>query len=190
MIPVANLERQITPACAAEKRRHAFYAAVFQSAPRGVKTEAQNTTTLFSIASTVFIPSRLCFLLFPAFDFTQLLIFTTPPFCLFHALYFLGFLMGGKRSCYCNVPRSQHFLPFYFRIIFLVLPRRITFCHTTIFCSLPNKFMFQTHSNFYSLPNNFCFQFTPSFIPCREHLLQIDTRTFIFSRNSFRSHRR
>ena len=30
----------LTPACAAEKRGHAFYAPVFQSAPRSVKPEA------------------------------------------------------------------------------------------------------------------------------------------------------
>jgi hypothetical protein len=85
---VADLDRPITPACAAEKRGHAFYARVFQSAPCCVKKEAQNTTILFSTASTAFIFPRHCFLLFPAFDLTQLLIFTTPPFCLFHALYF------------------------------------------------------------------------------------------------------
>jgi hypothetical protein len=47
----------VTPACAAEKRGHAFYAPVFQSAPRGVKPIAQRTTILFSTASTAFISS-------------------------------------------------------------------------------------------------------------------------------------
>ena len=32
--------QNLTPACAAEKRGHAFYAPVFQSAPRSVKPEA------------------------------------------------------------------------------------------------------------------------------------------------------
>ena len=31
---------RLTPACAAGKRGHAFYAPVFQSAPRSVKPEA------------------------------------------------------------------------------------------------------------------------------------------------------
>jgi len=57
----------LTPACAAGKRRHAFYAAVFQSAPRGVKQDSLNLPRFLSRIQIhfLFLP-RLCFLLFHA----------------------------------------------------------------------------------------------------------------------------
>jgi hypothetical protein len=52
-----------------------FLCPVFQPAPRGVKQEAQNTTLLFSTASTAFIFPRRCFLLFHALNLSPTFIF-------------------------------------------------------------------------------------------------------------------
>jgi hypothetical protein len=46
------------------------------------------------------------------------------------------------------------------------------------------RLLFQTHSDFYSLPSNFCFQLLRVFFAA-EHLVQINTRTFILPRTSF-----
>jgi hypothetical protein len=100
--------KEVTPACAAGKRRHAFYAAVFQSAPRGVKQEAQNTTLLFSTASTAFIFSTTLlfalsrFVFHPTFNLCHVAFLFIPRTLLFR------FFNGGKVSDLHSVSRSLH----------------------------------------------------------------------------------
>jgi len=43
-----SISQTVTPACAAEKRGHAFYAPVFQSAPRGVKKDSLNLPRFYA----------------------------------------------------------------------------------------------------------------------------------------------
>jgi len=83
----------------------------------------------------LFLP-RLCFLLFHALDFTQLLIFATSLFYSFHVLCFLGFLMGVTFGLPLGSAQPALFR-FVFISYFYFSPSCIIFCCFTIFLIAP-----------------------------------------------------